>query len=144
MSYLWADACPAGFVVHGESCYYVANTSSASTWNKSRIFCQNLGADLAVIKSEDENQFVSHLLRNISGARAGWIGLYRKADNKFYWLDGRPADGNYEKWNDGEPSDSDGNEDCVQLYGRNSVENGKWNDLTCSKTDPVAICQGPI
>ena len=59
-----------------------------------------------MVKSEDEDQFVSDLLRNTSDARDGWIVLYRKADNKFYWLDGRPADGNYEKWNDGEPSDS--------------------------------------
>ena len=64
LSYFWTDTCPAGFLIHGKSCYYVANTSSASTWNKSRIFCQNLGADLAVIKSEEENQFVYDLLRN--------------------------------------------------------------------------------
>ena len=67
-----------------------------------------------MIKSEDEYQFVSDLLRNTSGARDGWIGLYRrKADNKFYLLDGRPVDRYYEKWNGCKPSDSDGNEDCV-------------------------------
>ena len=129
-------------MVHGESCYYVANTSSASTWQNSRELCQNLGADLAVIKSEDENQFVSNLLRNISDDLHGWIGLYRKDDNKFYWLDGRPAEGNYQKWNHGEPNDGGGNENCVHLLkGGNS---GKWNDLSCSDTHLVAICQWPI
>ena len=126
-------------MVHGESCYYVANTSSASTWTNSRRFCQSLGADLAVIKSEDENQFLYKLLPKTSGEPSGWIGLYRKADYKFYWLDDRPEEGNYQNWSDGNPSDSGGTEDCVHLRGGNF--DGKWNDLTCSRTDPVAICQ---
>ncbi|XP_067047235.1 C-type lectin domain family 4 member E-like [Acropora muricata] len=133
--------CPPGFVIHGESCYYVASPSFASTWDNSRRHCQNLGADLAVIKSEDENQFFYHLLRNTSdGLRDGWIGLYRKADNKFYWLDDRPAEGNYQRWGKGEPSG--GGENCVHLRGGDS--GGTWNDLSCLTTYPVAICQWPI
>ena len=128
-------------MVHGESCYFVANASSASTWSNSRRFCQNLGADLAVIKSENENQFVYDLLRNTSGDRSGWIGLYRRADREFYWLDDRPRKGNYQKWNDGEPNDAHGTEDCGHVIGGNS--DGKWNDITCS-TSLVAICQWPI
>ena len=131
-------------MVHGESCYYVANISSASTWNKSRIFCQNLGADLAVIKSEDENKFVPDLLRNTTGDRHGWIGLHRKADNKFYWLDDRPVEGNYKIWNHAEPSKPRKNEDCVQLIIRKGQSYGKWNNRNCSDTSPVAICQWPI
>lgn len=130
-------------MVHGEWCYYVASKSSASTWTNSRKFCQNLGADLAVIKSEDENQFLYKLLQKTSGELkpSGWIGFYRKADNKFHWLDDRPEEGNYQNWSDGNPSDTGGTEDCVHLRG-GSFE-GKWNDLTCSRTDPVAICQWP-
>jgi len=133
------DTCPPGFVVHAESCYYVANTSSAPTWNSSRRFCQNLTADLAVIKSEDENRFVYDLLRNTVGARYAWIGLHRKADNEFYWLDDRPANRSYQKWNDGEPNDQGDVEDCGHL-----LVNGKWNDISCSKSIAVAICQWPI
>ena len=133
-------------MVHGESCYYVANTSSASTWNKSRTFCQNLGADLTVIKSEDENQFVSDLLRNTSGDSHGWIGLYRKADSKFYWLDDRPEEGNYQNWKGGEPNNNQSNEDCVvliiKLKERKSYR--KWNDRKCTERSHVAICQWPI
>ena len=128
-------------MVHGESCYYIANTSSSSTWQKSRSFCQNLGADLAGIKSENENQFVYDLLRNTSGDRSGWIGLYRRADRKFYWLDDRPEKGNYQKWNDGEPNYAGGAEDCAHIIGGNY--DGKWNDIACS-TSLVAICQWPI
>ena len=91
-----------------------------------------------MIKSEDENQFVYNLLKNTSGARNGWIGLYRKANKKFYWLDDRPEEGNYQKWRDGEPSNYRGNEDCVELLGK-----GEWNDIACSYNSPVSICQRP-
>ena len=101
-------------MVHGKSCYYVANTSSASTWNKSRMFCQNLGADLAVTKSQEENQFVFDLLRNTSGDSHGWIGLHRKAD-EFYWLDSRPEKGNFQNWGKGKRSKSPSKENCVHL-----------------------------
>ncbi|XP_015765154.1 PREDICTED: neurocan core protein-like isoform X1 [Acropora digitifera] len=136
-----ADTCPAGFLIHGKSCYYVANTSSASTWNKSRIFCQNLGADLAVIKSKEENQFVYDLLRNTSYNHHGWIGLHRKAD-KFYWLDNRPEEGNFKNWGKGKRSKSPSNQGCV--FVMRGKYGGKWNDVECSQTIPVAICQRPI
>ena len=126
--------------MHVKSCYYVANTSSASTWKKSRIFCQNLGADLAVIKSEEENQFVYDLLRNTSDDHHGWIGLHRKADNKFYWLDSRPLEGNFQKWGRGRPS-KNSIDNCVHLIKYHP--DGKWNDRNCSDTRLVAICQWP-
>ena len=128
--------------MHGTSCYYVANTSFASTWKKSRIFCQNLGADLAVIKSEEENQFVYDLLRNTSGDHYGWIGLHRKADNKFYWLDSRLVNERFQKWGGGKPSKRYKKEDCVHLM--KTTTDGKWNNRNCSDTSPVAICQWPI
>ena len=129
-------------MIHGKSCYYVANTSSASSWNKSRIFCQNLGADLAVIKSEEENQFVYDLLRNTSGGHHGWIGLHRKADDEFYcWLDSRPEEGNFKKW--GKRSKSPSRENCVHILLKGGKA-GKWNDRSCSDPNPVAICQWPI
>ncbi|XP_067028314.1 C-type lectin domain family 4 member E-like [Acropora muricata] len=133
-------------MLHGESCYYVASTSSASTWTNSRRFCQDLGADLAVIKSEDENQFVYDLLRNTSRAHDGWIGLYRrKTDKKFYWLDGRTAEGNFQKWNDGELSNG-ATEDFGRILGDSNEEKkkGNWNDTPRSSTMTLAICQWPI
>ena len=95
-----------------------------------------------MIKSEEENQFVYDLLKNTSGDHYGWIGLHRKADNKFYWLDSRPMKEKFQKWNNGEPNNAGGKEDCVTLKGKN--HGGKWNDRSCSETDFVAICQWPI
>ena len=132
--------------MHGESCYYVDSTSFASTWTNSRKFCRGLGADLSVIKSEEKNQFVYDLLRNTSRARDGWIVLYqRKAENKFYCLVGRTAEGNYQKWNQGEPSNGD-TEAFGRIIGDSNEEKkkGLWNDTPRSSTMPLAICQWQI
>ena len=123
-------------MVHGGSCYYVANASNASIWNNSRESCQDLGADLAVIKSEDENRFVYDLLRNSIDNRNRWIRLYRKADDKFSWLDDGPAEGNYHNWGDCEPNNK-GGENCVILRAGN--HNGAWNNILCSSDGPVVF-----
>ena len=96
-----------------------------------------------MIKSEAENQFVYDLLRNTSGEKKGWIGMHRKADNKFYWLDSRPEKGNFKNWGKGKRSKSPSNENCVVIIIR-SEKAGEWNDLACSDTGAVAICQWPI
>ena len=50
----------------------------------------------------------------------------------------------YTNWNDGEPNNSGGNEECAHLYG---IRGLKWNDLSCTKTAPPnggelhALCQ---
>ena len=93
-----------------------------------------MGADLVVIKSSVEDQFVSSL----TSGGGGWIGLRRKADNSFYWLDDRPAQGNYQNWASGEPNDNGGIEDCAEIF---EGGNGKWNDLSCSGTKTTLLCQ---
>ena len=100
-------------------------------------------ADLAVIESKDENQFVYDLLKNTSDNHHGWIGLYRKDDNKFYWVDGRPQkDQKYHNWATGEPSHHRQGEKCVLLHTGN--KKGTWNDNWCSVANYVAVCQRPI
>ena len=74
------------------------------------------------------------------------IGLYRrKAEKKFYWLDGRIAERNYQKWSDGETSKYD-TEDFGRIIGDSNEENkiGNWSDTPRSSTEPLAICQWPI
>ena len=101
-----------------------------------------MGADLVVIESEDENQFVYNLLRNISDNLNGWIGLYRKDDNKFYWVDDRPEEANYRNWAHGEPNNYQNGENCVSPIVGDSK--GRWNDVPCSIASYVAVCQRPI
>ena len=88
--------------------------------------------------------------RNIAGTVGAWIGLKRKADNMFYWVDSSPLQDQNQNWANGEPNNSRGNENCVYMYGG---EGGKWNDEPCDltagylfwrKNALVTLCQKPI
>jgi len=105
----------------------------------------NLGGDLAIIKSEDDNDFIFELLKKQLKVQplGAWIGLSRKADNAFYWIDGTPLAGQYSAWVIGQPSHV--RQKCVHMY----VEHvpGKWNDMECSLSGahksqfPVVLCE---
>ena len=68
---------------------------------------------------------------NTSDARSEWIRLNRNDDRKFYCVDDRPGEGNYQKWNDGEPNNVGGTEDCVYVSLRRQP---------CLNPHSVAIC----
>ncbi|XP_074607275.1 brevican core protein-like [Acropora palmata] len=129
--------CPAGFVVYKESCYYI-NKEMHDSWNNSRKFCQSLGADLAVIKSFDENKFLLDKLLKKSNRATGWIGL-RRTNDTFYWLDDRVQGHDSPGWDPKEPNNLGGNEKCGELRQR-----AQWNDLNCDKTTPAPLCQKPF
>lgn len=134
---------------HEDSCYYINDTPTLK-WSDARKMCQNLGGDLPKITSASEDKFLFNLVQNQNTyTRWGaWIGLYKKADTKFYWAaDDSPLEGHYSNWSAGEPNNNGGHEDCVSYVGKGeySPNIGKWNDLPCSwsstSTAPVVVCQ---
>ena len=141
------SSCPAGWVNNGSSCYYVKDTPTLKQ-SDARQHCQNLGGDLAIINSENQNDFIFSLIQsqNTFTKWGAWIGIQRrKADGKFYWIDNTPADGSYSIWAGGEPNNAGGSENCVHMYGNHRLGK-KWNDLSCELgshvTDaPVILCQ---
>ena len=112
--------------------------------------CQGLGGDLAVIRSQADNNFILELLNNQTTIKkeGAWLGLKRKssAGNAFYWIDDTPLAGHFSAWAKGEPNDSSGHEECVQIYAA-SYHPGKWNDMKCSlpvseqNRAPLVLCQ---
>ena len=138
--------CPAGWVNNGSSCYYVKDIPTLKQ-SDARQHCQNLGGDLAIIKSENQNDFIFSLIQSQKTFTkwGAWIGIQRKADGKFYWIDNTPVDGSYSIWAGGEPNNAGGSENCVQIYGNHRFEK-TWNDFSCELgshvTDaPVILCQ---
>ena len=111
--------------------------------------CQNLGGDLAVIRSQDENNFIFELLnkRKTVQKEGAWLGLNRKtsAGNAFYWVDDTPLAGHYSAWAYGQPSRLA--EKCVQIYPAASYNPGEWNDMLCTWSGadqsqaPFVVCQ---
>ena len=145
--YVTRLGCPQHWVLRGNSCYNVIDTPTVR-WSDARTTCQNLGGDLAIIRSQDENSFTLELLKKQKTVTlyGAWLGLYRKpsAGDAFYWIDDTPIAGQFSAWANGEPNQVQ--EKCVQIYGTSNKQ-GKWNDKECSLTDaekseaPVVLCQ---
>ncbi len=137
--------CPQGWVRHGYLCYHVNDTPTLK-WNDARTTCQNLGGDLAIIRSEDENNFITDLVMKQQPVPdlGAWIGLYRKNDTKFYWIDDTPLEGQYSAWASGEPNGL--HTKCVHTLTA-LIKLGKWNDNYCGLPEgnrhgvPVILCQ---
>lgn len=141
-----ASECPNGWVPFENSCYLVIDIPSLK-WSDARRTCQNLGGDLAVVKASVENNFIFELMKKQKTVTylGVWLGLYRKADDKFYWVDDTPAEaGQYSAWAGGEANHVTGS--CAHMYG-NGNQQGKWNDVVCDLNQqvlsysPVVLCQ---
>jgi len=117
-------------------------------WSDARTTCQNLGGDLAIVTSEDENNFALELLKKQETVTfyGAWLGLYRNpsAGDAFYWINCTPLAGQFSAWASGEPNHVQ--EKCVHMYAASS-RIGKWNDKECSLSvageseAPVVLCQ---
>ncbi len=103
------------------------------TWEAARAFCQSRGADLVTIETEDENAFLAE-----SGNPTSWIGLSdTDTEGTFLWVNGKSA--TISPWNEGEPNDSGGVEDCVGLFTSGETA-GTWNDFDCG-SERAFICE---
>uniref|UniRef100_A0A8C2IK17 C-type lectin domain-containing protein n=1 Tax=Cyprinus carpio TaxID=7962 RepID=A0A8C2IK17_CYPCA len=94
----------------------------------SRQYCRDRGADLVIINTEEKQ--VSLFKERV------WIGLSdREQEGIMKWVDNSTLKQGF--WLKGEPNNSGGNEDCIELnYYREKMELSplnNWNDLLCSE-----------
>ena len=87
---------------------------------------------LVTITSAAENDFVANL---VSGDFRAWIGLTDSAnEGDFQWVTGESLDSLcYVNWSSGEPNNSGGNEDYVELF----ASNDSWNDRVVRPFSPA-------
>ncbi|XP_026011692.1 CD209 antigen-like protein E [Astatotilapia calliptera] len=77
------EKCPDRWTRFGSSCYF--KSTENKTWSDSRRACQDKGADLVMINSKEEQEFVSKF------GGYSWIGLISKQTSgrsKWEWVDG--------------------------------------------------------
>ncbi|KAL7405197.1 hypothetical protein ABVT39_025113 [Epinephelus coioides] len=111
-----------GWTYFRGSLYYISST--AAPWQQSRSDCQQRGADLVIINSKEEQEFVRHFQKVL------WIGLSdSETEGRWKWVDGTPLTTSY--WARGEPNGHlfGRDEDCAEIMNYN-LENG-WNDDSC-------------
>ncbi|XP_032107869.1 CD209 antigen isoform X7 [Sapajus apella] len=115
--------CPWEWTFFQGNCYFMSN--SQRNWHDSVTACQEVGAQLVIIKSDEEQNFLQ--LQSSRSNRFTWIGLSDlKQEGTWQWVDGSPLSSSLRRyWNQGEPNNI-GEEDCAEFNG-----NG-WNDDRCS------------
>ncbi len=101
----------------GGHAYQAYSVSGSVTWEAAEAFCEQMGGHLAVITSQEEQDVLTYGNTDIL-----WIGGRRDAYGGWSWVNGEPW--GYTSWNEGEPNDTGGNEDCL------AVRPVSWNDAT--------------
>jgi hypothetical protein len=95
------------------------------SWQDAERHCEEHGGHLASITSEAEVQ----ALRVELGPRLPdvnlWLGLVEPTEGRWLLPDTKPA--RFFAWNDGEPNNTGGAENC----GAFLLSNGRWNDVDC-------------
>ncbi|KAB5518542.1 hypothetical protein PHYPO_G00167250 [Pangasianodon hypophthalmus] len=115
----------------GKGCFYFKSSfyymsKEQKGWEESRQDCSSRGADLVIINSREEQEFIGQQL----GSTVAWIGLSdRDREGEWKWVDGTPLTTKY--WRPGEPNNSD-DEDCAEIYYSDSNK-AVWNDNKCSE-----------
>ncbi|XP_060903012.1 CD209 antigen-like [Labrus mixtus] len=127
-------ACKMGWRKFESSCFFTSVVKK--TWTLAREYCQNNGAELAIITSQKEMRFVNGLYRSDQEV---WIGLTDKGvEGKWEWVDGTPMTTTF--WGKGQPNSHSGrNQDCVEFWHR-ALGVGEWNDENC-KILQYFICE---
>ncbi|XP_053086837.1 C-type lectin domain family 4 member C-like isoform X1 [Pangasianodon hypophthalmus] len=125
-----------GWRVFRSSIYNIS--TEKKSWNESRKYCRERGADLVIINSREEQEFIS----NYTGSTEAWIGLTdRETEREFKWVDGKPLTTAF--WWDGEPNDYN-NEDCaITGYSKAKSNISTWADYPCNHP-VVGICEMKI
>ena len=110
-------------------------------------YCEDeMDANMLKINSQEENNFIVDLVKeHAPTAKHIWIGLkWEKAPKHFFWYDQSVP--TFTNWGPGEPNGG-GSEPCVAMYALpppNALPQratGYWNDVSCVKTDVIAVCK---
>ncbi|KAM9450007.1 C-type lectin domain family 4 member E-like [Clarias gariepinus] len=124
-----------GWMYFSSSLYYISTGQKG--WSESRQDCRESGADLVIINSSEEQEFISKVLSR----RKAWIGLNdRDGEGVWKWEDDTPLSTGY--WGQGEPNAEAGNEDCV-ISGEMSDSVWNWADYPCDR-EFMWICEKTI
>ncbi|PIO63745.1 lectin C-type domain protein [Teladorsagia circumcincta] len=131
--------------------FYYKKFDQPATFEQAEAMCVSEGGHLASIHSGEENSFIYELTKTSQIATNYtdfvWIGLTQAswpASDSWSWTDGTPFD--FHTWSVGEPNDYKDAEHCGEFYNAESsgiwnVEQGKWNDYTCSTNMKHFLCK---
>ncbi|WP_372371486.1 protein kinase [Candidatus Uabimicrobium sp. HlEnr_7] len=117
--------------------YYYGAFHTKMFWTKANMECKSMKGSLVTIENVETQKFmmsyIQHLRQNVCDCWGRcWLGLYRNKDS-WQWVTKKPL--KYTHWMQGEPNNSNGFEDYVEILGGNV-----WNDST-DQNPRSFICQ---
>ncbi|XP_072526517.1 C-type lectin domain family 4 member E-like [Salminus brasiliensis] len=121
-----------GWKLFQATLYYIS--TEKKSWSESREDCKKRGADLLIINSREEQDFVNKL------SQESWIGLTdQHTEGVWKWVDGSALTTNF--WRAKEPNGQE-IENCV-ITGYQSEPINNWVDISCNKHF-VSVCERHI
>lgn len=130
--------CEAGWNRHGDSCYRYF--TQKSNWIAAKDQCVEYGANLVIINTNTEIDFIISLTRARTISGGAWIGLkcIGRHGAHCFWVDNSKFD--FTKWHLYEPN---GDGSCIQMRGDATTLFENWNDLPCSY-ELAFFCEKPL
>uniref|UniRef100_A0A8C5A5A1 C-type lectin domain-containing protein n=1 Tax=Gadus morhua TaxID=8049 RepID=A0A8C5A5A1_GADMO len=130
-SLLCKQDCAGGWYKFGCKCY--SFTAWSGSWNKSREFCVVHGADLVVVDSKEEMDYINRWL----GGHI-WLGATDEASEGMWrWVDGTVLSAASPSWSGGKP-DGGKDKNCLKsVWERPNIE---WTDESC-EDNRYGICE---
>ena len=109
-----------------------------ATWTEAEAYCESLGGHLAVITSQEEQDFMEEYVLTADIAPRYWIGGYSENyPYDFKWVTGEGFD--YANWRVGEPNYT--SELYVEIYGNYNDWYGYWNNHPNVSITKSFICE---
>ncbi|KAM5335314.1 C-type lectin domain family 4 member D [Glossophaga mutica] len=129
------NCCPVGWGAFQSNCYFPFNDNK--TWAESERNCAGLGAHLATINTEAEQNFIiQYLDRQFSY----FLGLSREnPEGQWQWVDRTPFNPHMVLWHMGGINNQQ-KENCIVLV--NDQNKWAWNNISC-KFEASRICKKP-
>ncbi|XP_049328036.1 C-type lectin domain family 4 member F [Astyanax mexicanus] len=117
----------------GSGSYFITRVERG--WRESRDFCRVRGADLLIINSREEQEFINKEFGNTEA----WIGLTdQRIEGVWKWVNGSPL--TIQFWALGEPNDYE-NDDCaITGFKKSTSDILVWADYPCFHP-VVGICE---
>ncbi|KAK7147270.1 hypothetical protein R3I94_009949 [Phoxinus phoxinus] len=120
-------SCPQNWIQNGSSCYYFHKGNTWNTWTESQKYCEKYEAQLAIIDSVGEQEFINQHTEFYYDAYHGyWIGLYKKMGLTWVWTNDAQLERGF--WSDG--PDERYSYCVLSMPSKNPVRS--WRSASCS------------
>lgn len=112
------------------------------SWDECETFCESMDGHLAVISTEDENEFIYQYIKE-NGLKISFFGYTDQySEGDWEWVTGE--DSGYTNWAYGQPNNGKNNknkkkEDYAEFF--ESTGDGTWNDAPFGSNTHHFICE---